>query len=165
MSISLSDLPQKAREQAIAKLAIEEARRQGRIAPANITGSIRYIIYGSPVTKKNSSQILVNNNTGKRFVAPSKAYHEYEKTAGDYLVPLPSKPIDSRVNVKCVYYMPTKRRVDLANLISATCDILTHYGVLDDDNSNIVVSHDGSRVRYDKDNPRAEITITEVQDI
>ncbi len=146
----------------MAKVAIEEARRQGRIAPANMTGSIRYIIYGSPVTKKNSSQILVNNSTGKRFVAPSKAYHEYEKVAGDYLIPLPAKPISSRVNVKCVYYMPTKRRVDLANLISATCDILTHYGVLEDDNCNIVYSHDGSRVEYDKEHPRAEITISEV---
>ena len=146
----------------MAKVAIEEARRQGRIAPANMVGSICYVICGCPATKKNSSQILINNKTGKRFVAPSKAYHEYEKVAGDYLVPLPTKPIDSHVNVKCVYYMPNKRRVDLANLISATCDILTHYGVIEDDNSNIVVSHDGSRVLYDKEHPRAEITISEV---
>lgn len=162
MGISLSDLSPKAREQAIAKFAVEEAKRQGRIQSVNVSGTIRYVIYGCPVTKKNSSQILVNNSTGKRFVAPSKAYHEYEKAAGYYLIPLPNNPIKSRVNVKCVYYMPTKRRVDLANLISATCDILTHYGVIEDDNSNIVVSHDGSRVCYDKEQPRAEITITEV---
>ena len=57
--------------------------------------------------------------------------------------------------------MPTHRRVDQVNLLEATLDILVEYGVLADDNSNIVVSHDGSRVLYDKNNPRTEITITD----
>lgn len=48
------------------------------------------------------------------------------------------------------------------NLLEATCDILVQYGILADDNSQIVVSHDGSRVRLDRMNPRVEITITEV---
>lgn len=52
--------------------------------------------------------------------------------------------------------------MDLVNLLEATCDILVHYRVLEDDNSKIVVSHDGSRVLYDKENPRVEIWITEV---
>jgi Holliday junction resolvase RusA-like endonuclease len=64
--------------------------------------------------------------------------------------------------MKCVYYMATKRKVDLVNLIEATCDILVDAGVLADDDSKIVVSHDGSRVKLDRDNPRAEITITEI---
>ena len=55
--------------------------------------------------------------------------------------------------------MPTKRRVDLLNLLEATMDILVHAGILADDNSSIVVGHDGSRVLYDKGNPRAEIYI------
>ena len=58
--------------------------------------------------------------------------------------------------------MPTKRRVDLTNLMEATHDILVHCGVLADDNSKIIVSVDGSRVEYDKNNPRTEIEITEV---
>ena len=56
--------------------------------------------------------------------------------------------------------MPTRRRVDLLNLLEASLDILVDAGILEDDNSSIVVSHDGSRVLYDKENPRAEITIT-----
>lgn len=60
--------------------------------------------------------------------------------------------------------MPTRRKVDLCNLIEATMDILVRAGVLNDDNSEIAVSHDGSRVFYDKENPRAEITITELID-
>jgi Holliday junction resolvase RusA-like endonuclease len=55
--------------------------------------------------------------------------------------------------------MPTKRRVDLTNLLEAIDDILVKYGVLEDDNYNIIDNHDGSRVYYDKENPRTEITI------
>lgn len=39
-------------------------------------------------------------------------------------------------------------------------DALVAAGVLADDNSQIIVSHDGSRVLYDKDNPRTEVTIS-----
>ena len=59
--------------------------------------------------------------------------------------------------------MPTRHRVDLTNLLNATNDILVKAGVLEDDNCKIVVSHDGSRVFYDKENPRVEIEITEVE--
>lgn len=73
--------------------------------------------------------------------------------------------IDYPVNMKCLYFMPTKRLVDLANLLEATCDILVHYRVLRDDNSRIIVSHDGSRVQYDKKNPRVEIEISKADDV
>ena len=68
--------------------------------------------------------------------------------------------INYPVNVQCLYYMKTKRKVDLNNLLEATTDILVKYKILEDDNSKIVASHDGSRVYYDKDNPRTEIIIT-----
>lgn len=71
--------------------------------------------------------------------------------------------ISARVNVRCVYYMKTARRVDLANLIEATTDILVKANVLEDDNSKIVAAHDGSRVEHDKKNPRVEIWIEEMK--
>jgi hypothetical protein len=55
--------------------------------------------------------------------------------------------------------MPTRRKVDLVNLLEATCDILVKFGVLKDDSSDIVAAHDGSRVLYDKERPRAEIDV------
>ena len=118
------------------------------------------VVLLNPVTKKNSQQILINRKTGRPFISPSKAYKTFEKDCLSQL-PKPEKPISSPVNVMCVYYMATKRKVDLCNLIEATCDILVRAGVLADDNSDIVVSHDGSRVLYDKNYPRTEITITE----
>ena len=76
----------------------------------------------------------------------------------------PHSPVSARVNVRCIYYMKTRRKVDLANLIEATCDILVKAGVLADDNSQIVAAHDGSRVEYDKNDPRVEIEIEEMED-
>ena len=90
---------------------------------------------------------------------PSKNYKDYEKACGKYIEPL-DKPIDYPVQVKCTYYMKAKRRVDLTNLLEATDDILVKYKILKDDNRNIIASHDGSRVYYDKENPRTIIEIT-----
>lgn len=121
---------------------------------------IRFTIPGAPRTKKNHSRIVVNKATGRPMVIPSREYKEYEERCGWYIGHKGEK-LAVPVNLKCVYYMPTRHKVDLANLLGATCDILVHYGVLEDDNSRIVASHDGSEVRHDKNNPRVEITITE----
>ena len=123
---------------------------------------MKLTLYGDPRTKKNSARIL-RTRSGTPFVAPSKAYVDYE-TDCLWQIKRPCSPISARVNVRCVYYMKTARRVDLANLIEATTDILVKAHVLEDDNSKIVAAHDGSRVEYDKENPRAEITITALED-
>lgn len=121
---------------------------------------IKITIPGRPITKKNHSQIIKVHN--RLMVVPSKEYKTYEATAGWY-IHHKGLMIKTPVQVKCLYYMPTKGRVDLGNLLAGTCDLLVHHMVLSDDNSKIMVSHDGSRVLYDKDNPRVEIEITEVE--
>ncbi|MDK7722513.1 RusA family crossover junction endodeoxyribonuclease [Peptoniphilus lacrimalis] len=118
------------------------------------------ILYGRPITKKNSSRIVKCGNYHR--ILPSKAYEKYEKECllqitGKYKLKLVGK-----YNLKCLYYMPTRHRVDLVNLLEATCDILVAGHVIADDNSKIIVSHDGSRVLYDKVNPRVEIFLEEV---
>lgn len=119
---------------------------------------VKFTIPLPPITKKNSQRILVNKSTGRPFIAPSEQYKQYEKDAQWFIHDRPR--IDYPVNVKCVFYMPTRRRVDLTNLLEAADDVLVHAGVLADDHSGIVVSHDGSRVLFDKENPRTEIEIT-----
>lgn len=125
---------------------------------------MKLIIELEPRTKKNHQRILTNRATGRAFVAPSEQYKLYERAAGYYIKRL-DEPIDRPVNVKCLYYMKTRRRVDLVNLQEATLDILVRYGILKDDNATIVASMDGSRVLYDKDRPRTEIEIEEVGDV
>ena len=121
--------------------------------------AIKFTIDLPPVSKKNSQQIL-RTRDGRPFIAPSKAYKRYEALAGWYLQGVRHIQINAPVNVKCLYYMPTQRRCDLTNLLEATDDVLVKYGVLADDHSGIIVSHDGSRVFYDKGRPRTEVEIS-----
>lgn len=112
----------------------------------------------NPITKKNHQQIV---NNGKRpFIIQSKAYREYEQTALYFIKPL---GIDYPVNVRCLFYRSTKGRVDLVNLLEAIDDILVKAGALKDDNCLILAGHDGSRVYYDRENPRTEIYIEEIE--
>ena len=120
---------------------------------------VKYTIPFAPVSKKNSQRIVTNRITGKPFIIQSPQYEDYEAAASYCLKPKPKNPIDYPVTVRCIYYMPTKRRVDMSNLMAATHDILVKYGVLADDNRDIIASVDGSRVHYDKQNPRTEIEI------
>lgn len=123
----------------------------------------RAVIPIAPVSKKNSQRILYNQKRGSYFVAPSAAFERYQRDAMKLLVGLPNMAIREPVNVKALFYMPTRRRVDLVNLLEAVDDVLVKRGVLLDDNSTIIVSHDGSRVLYDRDRPRTEIVIEEAE--
>lgn len=124
---------------------------------------IRIILNGEPRTKKNSQRILTRPN-GQRFIKPSPQYEAYEKACLWRLRKYSALQLQGPLNVRCVYYMGTLRKVDLVNLLEATDDILVKAGLLEDDNANVIASHDGSRVRLDRKNPRAAITITEVNE-
>ena len=122
---------------------------------------IKLVIKGNPITKKNHSNIYVNKKTGRPFVSPSSQYKEYLKLFILQCVGYRNINLNQPLNIKCEYYMETKRMVDLTNLLSSTMDCLVSAGVIEDDNCNIAVSNDGSRVYYDKNNPRVEIEISE----
>lgn len=85
----------------------------------------KYIISLPPITKKNSQQILTNHRTGKPFIAPSRQYKKYEQAAMWYLTPKPKAPLSGRYRVATVFYMPTRRKVDLTNLMEAAHDTLS----------------------------------------
>lgn len=125
---------------------------------------IKYVISLPPVTKKNHQQIVVPNGKKKPIVIPSSQYRQYEKDAVWFMKPRPQKPIEYAVNVRCEFYLPTKRRTDLNNLLEAATDLLVHAGILADDHYGIVESHDGSRCYVDRQNPRTEITITKIKE-
>ena len=129
----------------------------------NLKAALVFTIPLAPITKKNSQQIINNPRTHRPMIIPSARYRQYEKDAGNFLRGKFAQ-IEDPVNVQAVYYMPTRRRVDLTNLHEALHDVLVHYKILADDNSKIIVSTDGSRVRYDKDNPRTEVVISPAED-
>lgn len=114
-----------------------------------------------PITKKNHQRILRNYKTGKPFVAPSEQYKQYEAQAM-WFIPKGER-VDYPVNIKCLFYMPTRRRCDLTNLLESIDDIMVKAGLLEDDSYHIIVGHDGSRVLYDKEKPRTEVEITPIE--
>lgn len=120
-----------------------------------------FTIYASPKTKKNHSQIVWMGKGSKKFpkLIPSKQYTEFEKKSAEYC---PELHIDFPVNVKVTAYVERRSKVDLANMLNAVDDILVKYKTVNDDNRNVIYGHDGSRILYDKDNPRVEITITRI---
>ena len=130
---------------------------------------IKYTVQGDPRTKKNSLMIAGKGRRcpacgklEKQWVRQSKAHDAFAEAAKWQLRPVPTEPISSLVNVRCLFYMKTRRIVDGLNLLATIDDLLVSAGILADDNSRIVAGHDGSRVLYDPINPRVEITITKL---
>ena len=122
---------------------------------------MQIIIPINPITKKNHGRIVQKrfpNGKTIPIMLPSEAYAKYEKACKEY-IPKIDKPIDYPINLKCLYYLETRRKCDLTNLLQATCDMLVKYKVLEDDNYTIVASVDGTCAIYDKENPRTEIYI------
>lgn len=119
-------------------------------------------LYGDPRTKKNNQRIVKCGNFTK--LLPSKAFKQYEKDCLRQITGKYKQNIDYPINLKCLYFMKTRRKVDLVNLLEGTCDMLVNAGVIKDDNSEIIATMDGSEVGYDKDNPRVEIDITEIEE-
>lgn len=120
---------------------------------------IKIIIPMHTIPKKNSQQILINKKTGRPFISQSKRYLEFERNCEMFLYQHQYK-IDTPVNLKCTFYVPDRRKRDLANLLESIQDILVKYGVIADDNYEIVASVDGSQIIYEKNKSE---TIIEIQ--
>lgn len=115
----------------------------------------------NPRTKKNNQKIIKNKRTGSLMIVQNDRYLQYERDAGWFLKKIP-QPISEPVNVKCVFYRDSERKVDLNNLLEAITDIMVKYKILVDDNFKIIAAHDGSRVYVDREHPRTEIEITTI---
>lgn len=119
---------------------------------------MKFIIPIPPITKKNSQQLIKRN--GRTIPIPSKQYLQYEREAKSYIPQ--GYYIHFPINVKAVFYMPTRRKCDLVNLEEALCDVMVKYHLVEDDNYTIIASMDGSRVEYSKEQPRTEVEITAI---
>ena len=95
----------------------------------------------------------------RQFIRNGNGTTDFSFRAAKFLHPKPDKPIDREIRLVYLVYTGTRRVVDDLNLYEALDDILVKEKVLKDDNRKIIRSRDGSRVLYDKENPRAEIYI------
>lgn len=130
-----------------------------------------YVIPLDTKTKKNSHRIAgcgprcpMCGKFQKQFIRNGNATTDFAFRAAQYLRPRPEKPYGGEVHLVYRVYTGTRRKVDDLNLYEALDDILVENGILLDDNRKIIRSRDGSRVLYDKENPRAEIEIYEYRE-
>lgn len=126
----------------------------------------QYVIQLDPRTKKNHMSICGTGpkcpKCGKRkkqFVRQGRAHDKFAYDAARFLTPRPKETISDEVHLVYKLYMQTRRRVDDLNLYASLDDILVNEKILADDSIRYIRNRDGSRVFYDKENPRAEIYI------
>ena len=126
----------------------------------------KYVIPLDPRSKKNAHRISgcgkrcpVCGKYEKQFIRNGKTTTDYSFKAVKFLQPRPPVPIKGPVHLVYKLYTQTWHRKDDLNLYEALDDILVTNRILVDDDRQTIRNRDGSRVLYDKDNPRAEIYI------
>lgn len=122
---------------------------------------MEFTIPVKPRTKKNSSSFVTLKN-GRTILLPSKYYREFEKEVVSFIENEFGnlEPIDKPINLCCVFYKDKNYKSDLVGYLQAIQDALVKAKFLLDDNSNIVASTDGSKIKLDRTNPRIEVKIT-----
>ena len=118
--------------------------------------NLSFTIHGTPVTKKNSGQIVMVGKFPKIF--PSKAFRAWNKEAQLQLaMARPKFALACPVNVEALFYRE-KSIGDAVGFYQALADALEEAHVVEND--RWIVSWDGSRMLKDARNPRIEVTIT-----
>ena len=118
--------------------------------------------------RKKDFILNLNNYRNAHYRVLSQAKTNY--TAG-ILWHLQGKPKQhfKRAKLDYVYYHGSKGAIDVSNPCSIidkfTCDALVKHGVFTDDTADIITGVSYSFGGIDKENPRCELTITELQSV
>lgn len=99
------------------------------------------------------------------MVLPSAPYRKWQTEQSQILISAirlgALVKVDAEVtNVSITMFAPDRRASDLTNKAESIMDLLVDVGILKDDNWFIVPSITLTLGGVDKDNPRAEVTIT-----
>ena len=69
-----------------------------------------------------------------------------------------SLPLPGRTRISIRFYRDSRRRWDYSNALDAVQDLLVDFGILSDDNAEVLCLGDITH-EHDKLNPRAEVTL------
>ena len=113
-------------------------------------------IYGRPISKKNSMQII--RVRGRNVIITSKGYRQFEKGALAQLKEVKNR-YHGKVNVDYTFYLKGKLDADLDNLVTSVTDVLQKSGIIDND-KNIISS---TAIKYAGNNDwKTEIEINKL---
>ena len=140
--------------------------------------TITYLEYpGTIYSKKNSKKIITNARTGKPQIVSNGHAKNQElnmlwefsaqlKEQGREIFDKPTKEYEGRAfEVEVTIYQPDRKRRDLDNQLTAILDGLVGAMALPDDSNKFIKSLSVKQGGVDKENPRAEITIRELENV
>ena len=121
-------------------------------------------VYLPRVTKKGRKMILNKNNERNwHYIVNNQVKVAYKQAMEAQLKPA---TLLTQVMVTLTYWKPTKRRSDRSNVLciheKMFMDAFVEAGWIEDDNDEIVLWTHYQGGELDKDNPRVEITVTEL---
>ena len=134
---------------------------------------MKITLIGNTPAKKDSARIV---RAGGRIVLLPSARHErwYRQNAAALGVRIirgrvrpedrltsysgVSLPLPGRTRISIRFYRDSRRRWDYSNALDAVQDLLVDFGILSDDNAEVLCLGDITH-EYDKLNPRAEVTL------
>lgn len=130
-----------------------------------MTREIKLTYYGRVLSKKNSKQIIRKRSGTPIIVSnPSAKANENDMVDQFSTQTMKQKSPIEKCKISVEVYQPTAQRRDLDNQLTAILDALVKAEVIADDSFKCVIEE---RVRFggiDKKEPRAIVTITEVDE-
>jgi Holliday junction resolvase RusA-like endonuclease len=120
---------------------------------------------GAVLSKKNSKRVIRNRSNGKIMLVSNKAAKNNENDMTDQFRMQTlgqTSPIE-KCEISIALYEPNKQRRDLDNQATSILDSLVRAEVIQDDSYKCVVAVGVKFAGIDRKDPRAEITITEVE--
>ena len=123
---------------------------------------MKIIIPGEVICKKNHQMPI---RMGKRtIIIPGPKFKEYEKSSVSELKRYHKWFGAYPVIVETYFYRKTLRKFDFDNMQATVNDVLVKAGILEDDSMlHVIPAIKGHGWEKDKEHPRVEITIKEIQ--
>ena len=118
-----------------------------------------------PRKTKKDKRVSLNLNTYRNlhYLVNNQAKKVYKEVISKQLKGI---RFDNPIEITFNLYKASERRIDRANVLSIVekyfCDAMTELGVIEDDNDNFITSTHYYSGGKDKDNPRVDIEITEI---
>lgn len=124
---------------------------------------LKITIPGQTPSKKNNKRIVYNKKTKKPFIITSKNAMDWDNESQWILLKYAvGGPFENKVELSAVFYVKDKRRRDLDNMLTSCQDALVKAGILKDDSwTNLRIA--SLDAELDKENPRAEIFLKEIE--
>ena len=117
-------------------------------------------ILGQTPAQKNSKQIFYNKATGKPFITSNNTVKGWQLAALNQLKQT-TESYTGAVVIDYMFYVKDNRKRDIDNMIATVNDSLQAGHIIEGDHWQ-VLQIGSAKAEIDKENPRCEITITNI---